>query len=122
MTDGIKNNVEESYSALTCWNKSGAEDLLNGNTKLSREDLSCIRNIIRVLFNDSEYPVISLLPNRETIIMKFLDHLAQENLTSEDRGVISTISEYYNYLLGDDSCAMIVERCRELLNSQNPGS
>jgi len=121
LTDGIKNNVEESYSALTCWKKSGSEDLLKGNTKLSREDLSCIRDIISALFDDSEYPFISVLPRRDTVIMKFLDHLAQENLTSEDRGVICTISDYYNYSGGDDSYPGVIERCRKLLNSQNPG-
>ena len=114
LSEGIKNNVHPSYSALECWIKSGAAKLLTGGDALSREDFVSIRDLIGALLDEAPAPGISAVEDDEDCILAFLDRAAEETLSPEDIGVIRELEEHYSEEEHDSP--QIAERCRELLD------
>ena len=114
LREGIKNDVLPAYSALECWNKSGAAELLTGSDTLSREDFVSIRDLIGALLDEAPAPGISAVEDGEDCILEFLDRAAQETLSAEDMGVIRELEEHYSE--EEHESPQIAERCRELLD------
>lgn len=67
--EGVHNDVVPSYSALTCWNKSGAAELLFGDTPLSDEDFNGIRDIIDALLDEGPCEVSQGSKTRMTCLL-----------------------------------------------------
>ena len=111
LMEGVHNDVMPTYSALTCWNKSGAEEILRNGP--SREEFTAIGEILYGLLDEVPVPGISKIPNSDEIITVYLDTAGKMELTPADYEVIDEILGYYidEYL---DECPNALE-CKRLL-------
>lgn len=109
--DGVHNTILPAYSALVCWQKSNAENILKGN--ISKEDFSGIRDLIQGLIDEGPVPGISQLENSIEIITTFLNKAKNIELDDADYDVIQNISAYYE---DDDSNCGITDLCKEIIN------
>ena len=112
LREGVHNEILPSYSALTCWQKSDAADVLYSD--LSREDFSGIRDIIEGLLDEGPCSGISAIENAADMIVTFLNKAKKMRLTLKDCEVIRIIWIYYK-----DNNPAIVTLCQELLNSED---
>ena len=112
LREGIHNSVLPAYSALTCWQKSDAADVLQGD--VSREDFSGIRDIIEGLLDEGPCSGISVIENGADMIITFLKKAKEMKPMLEDYEVIRVIGIYYR-----DDNPVIVALCQELLGSED---
>ena len=113
LMEGVHNDVMPAYSALTCWNKSGAEEILRGDP--TKEEFSAIGDIITGLLDEGPVAGISAIGNYDEILSVFLDDARNMELTLEDCEVIYGILEYYRETVSD-KCPIAVQ-CRTLLHT-----
>ena len=113
LREGVHNNVMPAYSALTCWHKSGAEEILRGDP--TKEEFSAIGDIITGLLDEGPVAGISAIGNYDEILSVFLDDARNMELTLEDCEVIYGILEYYRETVSD-KCPIAVQ-CRTLLHT-----
>ena len=92
LTDAVHNNVMPPYSALTCWRKSNAEQVLKSHP--TYEEFAGIRDIIAGLFDEGPVTGISALENEEEIVKTFLDVAQTMQLELKDYELIHTILAY----------------------------
>lgn len=109
---GVHNTVLPSYSALTCWNKSGAAELLFGNSPLSDEDFHGIRDIIDALLDEGPCAGISEIENAEEALAEFLKKASGRGLDFNDYEVVRNIRNY------DEEDGNITALCAEILSSE----
>ncbi len=112
LKEGVHNTILPSYSAFTCWQKSGAENKLKD---LSKEEMAGIRDIIAGLLEEGPVPGISEIENRNDIIIAFLNQMEKLELTLEDYEVIRGIRIYFENQDSDN--AVIVSICNKLLDT-----
>lgn len=93
LTEGVHNEVLPAYSALACWNKSGALQVLL--SKPTYERFACVRDIVAGLLDEGPVKGISELPNRDFAMLHFLEVAEKMPLTGEDYEVIRAIREYF---------------------------
>lgn len=113
LRDGVHNTVMPSYTALTCWNKSGAAELLFGNEPLSDEDFHGLRDIIDALLDEGPCAGISEVENAEEVLAEFLKKASEKELGLDDYEVIRNIAVH-----NEGENAEIARQCRDLLNSE----
>lgn len=113
LMEGVHNDVMPAYSALTCWNKSDAEDILRNGP--SREEFKAIGEIIYGLLDESPVPGISKIPDSDEIISVYLDTAGTMELTLDDYDVINEILGYYEEEYSD-RCPIALE-CKRLLHT-----
>lgn len=114
LLEGVHNEVMPAYSALTCWKKSGAEEILNRS--LTKEEFRGIGDIIDGLLDEGPVPGISQIENAEEKIKAYLrqaDTLASE---LDDYEVIRAIRLHFE----DEETAILelVSLCNEVLDTQ----
>lgn len=112
LREGVHNTVMPSYSALTCWNKSGAAELLFGNAPLSDEDFYGIRDIIDALLDEGPCAGISEVANAGEALAEFLKKASGRELDFNDYEVVRNIRNY------DEENGNITTMCTEILNSE----
>lgn len=112
LMDGVHNDVMPAYSALTCWEGSGAEDVLRNGP--SPEEFRAIGDIIEGLLDEGPVTGISELEDPDEILSLYLDTANTMELTLDDCKVIYAILLYYREQMSD-RCPMAV-RCRTLLH------
>ena len=116
LREGIRNDVLPAYSALTCWEKSGARQLVRGES-LQREDFCAIRDIIGALLDESAVSGLSAMDDGEACVLQFLAHAARQPLTADDMNVIDALRDHY---AGEGNGAGgIMERCETLRKQLN---
>ena len=99
LKEAVHNDVMPTYSALTCWNHSGAERILMNHP--TREEFAGIRNIIDALLDEGPVRGLSAIENGEEVITAFLDEAQRigndlaSGLTLEDYEVINHIRSHY---------------------------
>ena len=113
LREGINNTVLPAYSALECWKKCGAEERLNRDASMTREELSTIGVLLCALLGEGPMPGLSAVENGETWIRKYLDRLAQTALSETDRQLLRAIAAYYTEAA--HSSPTVRELCEELL-------
>ena len=92
LTEGCANRVLPAYSALTCWEKSGAENILFGSP--SDDEFKGLSLIIGGLLDEEPVTGISETDDPEGIIRRFLEISANYSVTDAERFVIDTAREY----------------------------
>ena len=113
LMEGIHNNVMPAYSALTCWEKSGAEEVLRNGP--SREEFTSLGEIIFGLLDEGPVPGISKIQNREEILSLYLDKAGTMELNLDDYEVIDEILGYCEEEYSD-KCPIALE-CKKLLHT-----
>lgn len=96
LTEAVNNDVMPSYSALSCWEKSGAEQILMNHP--SYEEFAGIRDIMEGLLDEGPVSGLSALDNTDALLDAFLSEATRlsESLTLEDYEIVRKIYEYYS--------------------------
>ncbi len=113
LMEGVHNDVMPAYSALTCWNKSNAEDVLRSGP--SREEFTAIGEIIYGLLDEGPAPGISRIENSEEVLSAYLDVAGAMVLTLDDYDVIDEILGYIEEEYSDKH--PIAVECRRLMHT-----
>ncbi|MBR2670672.1 MAG: hypothetical protein IKE27_00555 [Oscillospiraceae bacterium] len=92
LTEGCRNEVLPAYSALTCWEKAGAESILFGTPTV--EEFKGLSLIIGGLLDEGPITGISETDDPVGIINRFLEISGNYPLTDADRGVIASARDY----------------------------
>ena len=112
LLEGTHNDVMDSYSALPCWNNSGAGEILKNDP--TKEEYTGIRDLIRGLLDESAVTGISELPDGEEILMRFLEISKDLADDIEDYEAIYEIQKYLEDQ--DDKDPRIIPLCFEILS------
>lgn len=110
--EGVHNTVQPAYSALTCWNKSGAAEILRSSCKLSDEDFKALRDLIDALLDEGPCAGISAVENSEETLELFLNKASGRELNADDYAVIRNIRNY------DGENGKIAALCGEIINTE----
>jgi len=113
LTEGIVNDVMSAYSALPCWQKSLAEQILFRHP--SPEEYKAIMTLIEGLMDEGPVPGISKLENAENILLRFLEIAEDYDLTADDYDVILTIQQWAND--EDEPHPSVSKACGSVLQS-----
>lgn len=114
LTEGTVNSVVNAYSSLTCWQKSGAQELLFG--AISYEEYQAIAVLIEGLLDEEPVPGISECENPKEILVQFLSQSHNFELSWED---YSTIYEIKLWAEDDENDASnLLAECKTLLQSE----
>ncbi len=92
LTEGTINEVENAYSALTCWQKSDAESVLFG--KPTAAEYKGISGLILALLDEGPVPGISEIENAEQILLRFLEITPEFAPGIQEYEVISAIYDW----------------------------
>ena len=71
LTEGVENDVMAAYSALTVWEKCGAEELLRG--KPSAEDYKALLRLMEGLLDEGPCPGISRVGNAASVLLRLAE-------------------------------------------------
>jgi hypothetical protein len=94
LTDGADNDVMSAYSALACWDKSGAEELLFSDPAgIGREQYAGLSLIMGGLLDEGPVPGISQLPDRAEILKRFLELSERFELSEEEECIVSAAED-----------------------------
>ena len=113
LMEGIHNDVMPAYSALACWKKSNAEDILRNGP--SREEFKAIGEIIYGLLDEGPVPGISKIQNSDEILSVYLETAGTMELTLDDYEVIDEILGYVEEEYSD-KCPIALE-CKRLMHT-----
>ena len=89
LTEGTVNNVANAYSALSCWRKSGAEEVLSGNP--SAEEYQGLSTLIAGLLDEGPVTGVSALDNAEEILRRFIEISPEYDLSIDSYETILSI-------------------------------
>ena len=112
LREGVHNDVAEAYSALACWEKSGAEDVLKG--PVSDEDFRGVGDIIAALTDEGPVQGLSAMENGRDAVMAYLREAGKRALTDDDREVVRAVRGYYE---GEEQGADVTAACDALLRA-----
>ena len=110
LTEGVHNSVMPAYSALTCWEKSEAEQILFRGP--SRQEYAGIRDILSALLDEGPVPGISALENREEILLAFLKCAEEMSGSPEDYETVNEIRKTFA------ENQVIREKCERILSGK----
>lgn len=113
LKEGCKNDVMSAYSALTCWEKSGAEDILKGTP--SESQYKGLLLLIEGLLDEGPVAGISALDNSEVILGRILDISDDYVLTADEYEMIYSVRRWTE--LKGDSMISVREKCDSILRS-----
>ena len=92
LTEGTINNVMNTYSSLTCFEKSGAHEVLFGTP--TYEEYHGISTIIEGLIDQGPVRGISGIDDARDVLMRFLEISEYYDLSVSDYDVILSIRMY----------------------------
>ena len=113
LTEGTVNDIENDYSALTCWQKSGAEQVLAGDP--TGEEYKGLSVLIAGLISEGPVSGISGIENAEEILLRFLQITPDHELTGAEYEVILSIREWADD--EDHPFPAVSAACGEILRS-----
>ena len=114
LTDGCDNDVMPAYSALTCWTKSGAEEVLFGDvTPVEFQGLSLL---IEGLLDEGPVPGISRVENAAKVLERYVDVAATFDLTLEHYQVIDSVLD--TAMDEEAPFPAVAQKCQALLQSE----
>ena len=113
LTEGTVNDVVNAYSSLTCWQKSGAEEVLFGNP--TQEEFKGIVTLIEGLLDEGPVPGISQLENAEDILLKFLELMPGYSPGIDEYETVLSVREWAED--EDVSLTSVSKACDGILHS-----
>ena len=113
LTEGVHNYVMPAYSALTCWNKSGAADVLRRGP--SKEEFTGIGAILSALLDEGPVGGISDVEDCDELISIYLEAAGTMELTLDDYEVIYAIYSFYRDEVSE-KCPIALT-CKKLLHT-----
>ena len=112
LTEGCVNDVMPAYSALTVWEKCGAEAILRG--KPSRDEFKAILRLVEALLDEGPCPGISQVENAENVLLRVLELAPDYYLTVEDLSVILAVKRWAENK--KEPLTAVVSACDEVLH------
>lgn len=112
LLEGMNNDVLPAYSALPCWEKSGAAELLR-NPDLSDEDFTGIANLIDALLDEGPCTGISAVENNSEILAEFLNTAQSRTLSIDEYVIIRNIRVKF-----EDENPDLSAKCSQILNTE----
>lgn len=111
LREGVNNEVLPAYSAIPCWEKSGAAELLH-NPNLSNEDFKAILNLIDALLDEGPCAGISAIENSEELVVALLNLSKTHKLSVREYEIIRNIRIHF-----EEDNSEITALCNEILSS-----
>ena len=115
LTEGTKNDVVYAYSALTCWQKSDAEQRL-GSNDLTYKEYSGLLILADALLDEGPVWGISQIENSDEILSAIVSRAKEYTLSIDDYEDIRRISISTNvkYPLAKQACDVVLfsEQCK----------
>ena len=122
LTEGTKNDILYSYSALTCWDKSGAEHRLTG--KLTHEGYNGVLTLVNALTDEGPISGISEIENADELVSEIIDRSEEYTLTIDEYEIIRQIYTWSEneegYKKTSTACQTVLfsDKCRSTIESQ----
>ena len=118
LREGYRNEIQNEYSALTCFEKAKVEERLRDVT-LSENDFGHIGEILTALLNEGPVQGISALENPERVLLLYVGQgkrLEEEGALLSDRDLASLrrVSDYAK----DQSMSRVSDAAEELLSNR----
>ncbi len=113
LTEGTVNDVVNAYSSLTCWQKSGAEEILFGNP--TQEEFKGIVTLVEGLLDEGPVPGISELENAEGILQRFLELAPEYSPGIDEYETILSVREWAED--EDVNLSSVSKACDSILHS-----
>ncbi len=116
LAEGWDNAVHPAYSALTCWEKSGAEAVLRGQP--TEEEYRGLSGMLAGLLDEGPVTGISELEGAEELLLRFLALSRDRRLTAQEKGTIAAMQSWAEgqeepVLTVSTACRKILERSDE---------
>lgn len=112
LREGYKNVVLPAYSALTCWNKSGAAELLRSGEPLSNKDFKGFCGLFDALLDEGPCAGISEVENADEMLELFLNRASGRELDIDDYEVVRNIRDY------DGENGKVAALCSDIIKSE----
>lgn len=112
LTEGAVNDAAYAYSALTCWNKSDAEDVLFSHP--SEDEYKGILTMIEGLLDEGPCQGISALENAENALLRVLDLAPAYRLSAEEYTLILSIKQWAD----EEDISAVSDACEDILHSE----
>ena len=93
LQEGINNNVSAAYSAMTCWEKGEAEQVLE-KEDLSADEYTAVLRIVEALLDEGPVRGISALNDPEEILLKVLSRASSFELPPDSCETIDNIRSW----------------------------
>ena len=87
--EGTQNDVMNAYSALTCWKRSDAREVLFGEP--SPEEYRALSILIDALLDEGPVHGISAIEDADEILERFLEISGNYELTEEELAVVDAV-------------------------------
>ena len=112
LLEGVHNGVMPAYSALTCWQNSGAWEVLKAGP--SREEFTGIRDIIEGMLDEGPVEGLSGLENRKEIALRFLEAAAGMACDPADYEIVRGLKQYFGN--GENASPEVTALCERILD------
>ncbi|MBQ2597109.1 MAG: hypothetical protein II581_04295 [Oscillospiraceae bacterium] len=112
LLEGCENDVMPAYSALTVWEKCGAEELLKG--KPTQEEFEAILRIIEGLLDEGPCLGISRVENAESVLLRVLELMPDHVPTLDGCGTVLGMKHWAEKR--KEPLPAVVRACDEVLH------
>ncbi len=112
LLDAVHNDIMSAYSALPCWQKSNAADLLKGRP--TREEFTGLRDLLEALTDEEPVTGLSAIRDREAVVLRFLDTARALPLEAADYVTVRHLRDWFDE---SGTGAPVVKACQELLST-----
>lgn len=116
LIEGTKNNVAYAYSALTCWEKSLAEERLKGD--LTYLEYKGVLTLIDALLDEGPISGISNLNDADKIINNVILRSSEYELTAEDYNTIKSIKAQIDNSGAKEQYPLSIKACDTVISSE----
>jgi hypothetical protein len=115
LTEGFRNDVMSAYSALTCWEKSNAENILQGDP--SGDEFRGITALIYHLLDEGPVQGISALADPEEVLLRFLGLSGSYPLSDDTVETVRAVRDWADS--EEHPYPAVSAKCREILTAES---
>ena len=111
LAEGWDNTVHPAYSALTCWEKSGAEAVLKGQP--TEEEYHGLSGMLAGLLDEGPITGISEIEGAEELLLRFLALSRERKLSAKDKETLSAMQSWAESR--EEPILTVSTACRKIL-------